>query len=412
MKKNYVLILFIFILLLTGCETKTETPINIFHEDYNKLPENAYININQEIEVFTEPLVASVVDTNVELKTTTLDTEHIGEQEQLIEYTYEGKEHKYKLKYTVVDKTAPIFLSAASYRTIQVHDDDNPCDSINIADNYTSIPTCEIIGNYNYEQIGTYNVKYQIKDESNNINERDLTINIVKELPKGGGSNNNNSQDSGLQFSYLKNKYSESNTEFGIDISKWQGDITVEDFIKIKEAGATFVMMRLGVSNKPEEELAVDSKYRNNIKNAKEAGLKVGVYVYTAAINDDMAKTLAKFVVDTLNGETLDFPIVFDWENWSKFRSYQISIHELNNTFVTFANELKKNNLDAMVYGSKHYLEIMWEDKIKNNYPVWLAHYTSNTKTNYEGKYMMWQVCSDGIIPGIKGFVDVDILYK
>ena len=72
--------------------------------------------------------------------------------------------------------------------------------------------------------------------------------------------------------------------------------------------------------------------------------------------------------IDTLDGETLDFPIVFDWENWSKFRSYQISIHELNNTFVTFANELKKNNLDAMVYGSKHYLEIMWEDRIKNNY--------------------------------------------
>ena len=65
-----------------------------------------------------------------------------------------------------------------------------------------------------------------------------------------------------------------------------------------------------------------------------------------------------------------------------------------------------------MLYGSKHYLGIMWEDKIKNNYPVWLAHYTSHSKTDYEGKYMMWQVCSDGIIPGIKGFVDVDILYK
>ena len=409
--KKYIWVILGCLLLLTGCKEKYRG-VDYIKFDYDKLPENAYITVNKEIEVFTEPYINTVVDTNVEIENIKLDTEKIGEQEVVINYTFEGKKKKYIFKYTVVDKTAPIFLSAATYRTIQVHDDDNPCDSINIADNYTSVPTCEIIGNYNYEQIGTYNVKYQIKDESNNTNEKDLTINIVKELPKNNNNNNNPSPDTGLQFSYLKNRYKEDNAEFGIDISRWQGDITVDDFNQIKEAGATFVMMRLGVSNKPEEELAVDSKYRNNIKNAKEAGLKVGVYVYTAAINDDMAKTLAKFVVDTLDGEELDFPVVFDWENWSKFRSYQISIHELNNTFITFSNELKKNNIDTMLYGSKHYLEIMWEDRVKNNYPVWLAHYTSNTKTNYEGKYMMWQVCSDGLIPGIKGFVDVDILYK
>ena len=408
--KKYIWLLIIPLLLLTGCDKKI-TIDEIIHEDYNKLPENAYITINKEIEVFTEPNIKDIVDTNMELTDIKLDTETIGENTQLVEYTYEGKTSKYNLKYTVVDKTAPIFLSAATYRTIQIHDDDNPCDSINIADNYTSIPTCEIIGDYNYEQIGTYKVKYQIKDESNNINEKDLTINIVKELPSGGGSSGG-STDSGLSFSYLKNKYAESNTEFGIDISKWQGDLTVDNFREIKNAGATFVMMRIAVSNKPEEALATDSKYKNNIKNAKEAGLKVGVYVYNTAINEEMGKETAQYVLKELNGESLDFPIVFDWENWSKFRTYQISIHELNKTFLAFADEIEKNNYKAMLYGSKHYLGIMWEDKIKNNYPVWLAHYTSHSKTDYEGKYMMWQVCSDGIIPGIKGFVDVDILYK
>ena len=129
MKRTYILLL-IGILLITGCEKKNNTnPIqNIFHEDYNKLPQDAYININRDIELFTEPDIKTVVDTNVELKEAKLYTEKTGEQVQIIDYTYEGKDYRYNFKYNVVDKTAPIFLSASSYRTIQVHDDDNPCE--------------------------------------------------------------------------------------------------------------------------------------------------------------------------------------------------------------------------------------------------------------------------------------------
>ena len=129
------------------------------------------------------------------------------------------------------------------------------------------------------------------------------------------------------------------------------------------------------------------------------------------AINEDMGRDTAKWVANIVDDVELDFPVVFDWENWSKFRKYQISIHDLNNTFRAFDEELKKHNLSAMLYGSKYYLETMWEEDIKNNYPVWLAHYT-NEMTDYQGKFKMWQMCSDGRIDGIQGDVDIDILYK
>ena len=117
--KKYIWVILLTILILTGCDKKVtiDSIENIIHEDYNKLPENAYITINKEIEVFTEPNVKDIVDTNVELIDVKLDTETIGENKALIEYTYEGKTSKYNLNYTVVDKTAPIFLSAATYRT-------------------------------------------------------------------------------------------------------------------------------------------------------------------------------------------------------------------------------------------------------------------------------------------------------
>ena len=400
MKK--LLVTIIAICFLTGCEIK------ILPEKVSELDKDAYINVQDNIEVYSNKKVKEVLDTNVEIDDDLiLDTNTIGENKLILSYTFNGQKKKYELKYNIVDTVKPIFISAPSSKYLTVGSDKNPCDDVNIADNYTREVKCEIEGNYDVSKVGTYNVKYVITDEANNTNERSLTINVVTKIPSSPAPQPSTPSPP-VQFSWVMNKFKKDNTEFGLDVSRWQGDI---DFEKVKNAGATFVMMRMGVSNTPDEKLAVDSKFRQNISRAKAAGLKVGVYIYTAAINDQMAKELADFVVDTLGDEKLDFPVVFDWENWSKFRSYKISIHDLNQTFLTFTEELKKHNLDTMIYGSKHYLEIMWDEELKNNYPVWLAHYT-NSQTTYEGKYMMWQQCSDGRIDGIDGDVDIDILYK
>ena len=410
MKKYIVLIL--SVLLLTGCNSSNNIVEMITHNKVKEsLMEGAYIQVKNDIEVFSTVNIKDIVDTNIEIKDNIqLDTEKTGFNSVAIEYTYNGKKDNYLFKYYVSDTVKPIYLSASQNVTLLVHDDTNPCDSINIADNYDSIPTCEIVGDYNMEEPGTYKVKYVIKDEAGNENEKDLTINYVKELPTKQ-SKPSNPSTSFVDFEWVKNRYKKDNTEVGLDISRWQGELSVENFEEIKNAGASFIMMRIGVSNDVDEELSMDSKYKNNIKNAKEAGLKVGVYLYTTAINEEMAKTAANFVIDCLDGESLDFPVVFDWENWSKFRKYQISIHELNNTFLAFDKELQKHNLSAMLYSSKYYLQIMWEDRIKDNYPVWLAHY-NEYGTDYTGKFDMWQLCSDGRIPGINGNVDINVLYK
>ena len=68
---------------------------------------------------------------------------------------------------------------------------------------------------------------------------------------------------------------------------------------------------------------------------------------------------------------------------------------------------LKEDGYEVMLYSSKNYLEKVWLNK---SYPVWLAHYTD--ETNYTGDYIMWQMCSNGLINGIDGNVDIDIYYK
>ena len=85
----------------------------------------------------------------------------------------------------------------------------------------------------------------------------------------------------------------------------------------------------------------------------------------------------------------------------------ELSIFGLNEVADSFINTVNKAGYDGMLYGSKNYLNTIWKYHTEE---VWLAHYTD--KTDYDGDYMMWQLCDDGKIDGIDGYVDIDILYK
>ena len=108
-----------------------------------------------------------------------------------------------------------------------------------------------------------------------------------------------------------------------------------------------------------------------------------------------------------LGGETLDFPIVYDWEDFAGFQNYNMNFQDLNDCYTVFASELKHNGYDACLYSSKNFLEGVW--KQGDSVPIWLANYTSQTK--YQGEYFMWQQASNGRIDGISGNVDFNVLY-
>ncbi len=278
------------------------------------------------------------------------------------------------------------------------------CDLITYGDNYDPAVRCEIEGDYDLSKKGTYKLKYHLTDGSNNKKDVNVTVNVI-EKPKNNnsGCSSGNTEVKKKLFSDVNNTYKTEDNEIGIDVSKWQGEI---DFQKVKNAGASFVMMRIGVQKGVHEDLVVDEYFLQNIKNAKEAGLKVGVYLYSIATNKIEAKEHAEWVIKTLNKEKLDLPVAFDWENWSKWNSYKISFHNINEVADTFMKTIKDNGYDAMLYGSKFYLETIWNNK---KYPTWLAHYTD--KKSYKEDYLIWQLSNIGKIDGINGDVDIDIMY-
>ena len=164
----------------------------------------------------------------------------------------------------------------------------------------------------------------------------------------------------------------------------------------------------MAVNTDINKDISLDSYYKDNIKKAKKAGLKVGIYVYSSATDNKTAKEHAKFVIKHLNKEKLDFPIAYDWENWDKFNTYKLNMHDISSVYAEFDKEITKHNYKTMLYSSKFYLENIWMNT--KNYNIWLAHY--NSETSYSEKFIMWQLTNIGKIDGIDGDVDIDIYYK
>lgn len=397
--KRYIII-FLLILLLTGCK---------FYDEY-EMPEEVSIELNDNLfEVYSEGITIKdlISDSNVEItnENKKLETNEIGDYEIEVEYKYKKRNYKYIVDYEIVDTEKPFLMRYSSYRSTLVNEEINFCEGLSYIDNYDREPTCSVSGEYDLTIPGRYYLKYQIKDQSDNIAEKDITFDVFEEWP----SSNYDDNDDDYEYTYtlfddIQEKYKNQDVMLGIDVSVWQGDI---DFNKVKEDGAEFVIMRMAYSGGIDDPIGLDRKFEQNIKNAKDAGLKVGVYIYTSASSKEEAISQAKFIRKHLNKTKLDFPIAYDFEEWSTFNDLKMSSHDLLERVNEYQSILEKDGYDMMIYGSKWYLENAW---FPNKYDTWLAHYTD--ETDYKGDYILWQLCSDGIIDGINGYVDFDIYYK
>ena len=328
-----------------------------------------------------------------------LNTDSLGKKKIDFEYINDdGIKIKYNYEINVVDREAPLIWLGKSYNVTR-GSEDNLIDKIMCGDNYDNNPECVIEGDYNLDNVGSYNLVFKATDSSGNVSKKKFILNVNEASSK----KESNGVKSVTEFSDVIKDYKNDNTQIGIDVSKWQGDI---DFSKLKSAGVEFVIIRIGSSTGINGENFIDSKFIQNIKNANSVGIPVGVYFYSYANSVDRAISDAKWIIENIKDYKVELPIAFDWENWGSFNTYELSFFGLTNIAKRFMDTVKDAGYDAMLYSSKTYLENIW---MSVDYPVWLAHYTKNT--NYAGDYSYWQICSNGRVDGINGDVDIDIRY-
>lgn len=386
-----ILVLVLILIFLFSSDSK--------NNDVYVPKKDEFENKNVLVDVYKKVKISDLleVDSKKIVDDFVVDTSFLGEKE--IEFYYlDEKNNKVKSSFTlnVVDKTPPYFGLGIAFIHV-IGDNFDMMENLFCGDNYTVAPKCYIVGDYDLTKVGDYPVVVRAEDESGNFREGNIVIKVVeKEEPS-------NSVPNVVTFEELKERVP-SNAALMIDVSKWQADI---DWERVKNSGIDYAMLRLGTQMDVGAGSIMDSYFEQNIKNAKDAGVKVGVYYYSYARNVKEAKEQAEWVNETLKPYKLDLPIAFDWECYNLFKSFEINFHTLNEIANTFLSTLKDYGHEVMMYGSKNYLENVWTYL---DYDVWLAHYTD--KTTYSGKYIMWQFTSSGRVPGIYGNVDVGLYYR
>lgn len=330
-----------------------------------------------------------------------IDTTHIGKKTINFEFINdENIKVSYSFDIYIVDKIAPLIFSSNSF-TINVGYTGDLSKELFCGDNYDAKPKCELIGQYDVNTPGTYNLTFKATDSSNNVSNTNFKL-IVKE--KSTNQSTNTNINSTQDFNNLKSIYKNNYNKIGIDVSKWQGEI---DFQKVKEAGVEFVFIRIGSQKGINGEYYIDPNFEQNIIGFKKVNIPVGVYFYSYADNVSEAKKQAKWVIEQLKPYKIELPIAFDWESWGSFQDFNISFYNLTEIANAFINTIEKSNYTGMLYSSKYYLENVW---FKTSHNIWLAHYTN--QTNYQGSYNYWQLCNNGRVDGIKGNVDINIFNK
>lgn len=193
----------------------------------------------------------------------------------------------------------------------------------------------------------------------------------------------------------------------GIDVSYHQGTI---DWNKVKNAGIDFAMIRAGYGK-----TTVDKKFIENICGADTAGIKVGIYWFIYATNEEEAVANADKCSETINlyKDIITMGVAADWEYDSDKNSTKNGVtqtKESRSSIVrAFLNRLKEEGYEVINYANPDYLKSKFEGL--EEYPTWLAWYTDKEEKAKKYSPIMWQYSSKGSVDGIKGNVDMDIYY-
>lgn len=190
----------------------------------------------------------------------------------------------------------------------------------------------------------------------------------------------------------------------GIDVSEFQG---VVNWQQIKDSGIQFAILRAGYGQNH-----IDKQFKRNIQECKRVGIPVGIYWFSYAFNEEMAKREAQYAVQAIKGYNLEYPICFDFEydsvSYCKNNGINVTKDLATNLVLAFCNEVKRLGYFPCNYTNMDYANNMFNmDRLKD-INLWYAYYNNNCNRICD----MWQYSENGQVPGINGnSVDMDYAF-
>lgn len=197
------------------------------------------------------------------------------------------------------------------------------------------------------------------------------------------------------------------NARIGMDVSKWNKEI---DWEKVKDAGVEFAIIRCGYRGSSTGSLIVDPYFEANIKGAEEAGIDIGIYFFTQAVNEVEAVEEASMVLSLIQNQYITYPVFIDTEGaGGDGRADNLNVEKRTAVCRAFCDTIENGGFEAGIYASKNWYNNRLNVEELKDYRIWMAEYRAIP--TYEGYYDMWQYTSKGQVSGIEGNVDLNISY-
>lgn len=194
--KKKLIILIICTILIIGF-------IVVFALVNKKTPKvEVILNDNLNFEINSDVKLLSLISKNnkaeIISKDEQIDTSKLGEKELIIKYKDRHKENEYKFKINIIDTQAPVIeyqkeLSTTEGTSIDLLKD------VKVSDNSKEEIQASVEGEYNFDNVGTYNLKYVAIDSSNNKKEEEFTLKVNKKPTINNSNNNHNNSTSNNQ---------------------------------------------------------------------------------------------------------------------------------------------------------------------------------------------------------------------
>ncbi len=234
-------------------------------------------------------------------------------------------------------------------------------------------------------------------------------VDLFDNVPRSEFTRSQFSTDYRGRVNYLNNQ-----SVLGIDVSEHQGDI---DWYSVKADGIDFVIVRVGGRFLSSGAVFEDACWRQNVEGALEAGLNVGVYFFSQALNEEEGLEEAEYVLDLIEDyrDGIDYPVICDWEylgNYSSTnhaRTYLCEPTPVTDGIEAFCRRVEEEGYTAGVYFNEYCGMIKMDLSRLADYEFWFAEYGRYPSCLYQSR--MWQYSSGGQVNGIRSDTDMDICF-
>lgn len=186
----------------------------------------------------------------------------------------------------------------------------------------------------------------------------------------------------------------------GIDISHHQGEINWD---KLRNAMVDKSPVRFVMIKATEGGDFLDENFEENFYQAREHGFMRGAYHFWS--NKNGAREQAYFFLEKVPLEVGDLPPVLDVEN----KPDDVSTEDFQRDILTWLHIVEdRYHVKPIIYTYYKFKEDYLSDERFDDYPYWIAHYYVK-QVEYKGRWKFWQHTDVGKLPGIRGFVDLDV---